>query len=146
MLRMKNNEGDTALHEAVRSNYIATKILETCKSASHEGTNGKTALHAAVLSEDLDIVKEILEKKRSLTKETDQNGWIPLHYAAYYGHVSIVQQLLEFDRSSAYKEEKQRNMTALHMAPSQGYENIMEAIISCGPDCCEMVDDRPCVV
>ncbi|KAJ0018920.1 hypothetical protein Pint_10339 [Pistacia integerrima] len=137
MLRMKNNEGDTALHEAVRNNYIGvveiltkedhefsystnnfgetplyiavegrsldvvTKILETCKSASHEGTDGKTALHAAVLSGDL-----------------------------------------EFDRSSAYKEEKQRNMTALHMAASQGHENIMEAIISCCPECCEMVDDR----
>ncbi|KAJ0082619.1 hypothetical protein Patl1_10461 [Pistacia atlantica] len=86
MLTMKNNEGDTALHEAVQNNYIGvaemlskgdpefsystnnfsetplyiaaegrspnivTKIIETCKSASHEGTDGKTALHAAVLS------------------------------------------------------------------------------------------------
>ncbi|KAJ0017918.1 hypothetical protein Pint_10344 [Pistacia integerrima] len=89
MLRMKNNEGDTALHKDVRNDYIdvveiltiedpkfsyyannfgktplyiategrsldiVTKILETCKSASHASTNRKTDLHALVLSEDL---------------------------------------------------------------------------------------------
>ncbi|XP_031256296.1 ankyrin repeat-containing protein At5g02620-like [Pistacia vera] len=64
-----NNFGETPLYIAAegRSLDVVTKILETCKSASHEGTDGKTALHAAVLSGDLDIVKAILEKKGRLT-------------------------------------------------------------------------------
>ncbi|KAJ0017920.1 hypothetical protein Pint_10342 [Pistacia integerrima] len=50
-----NNFNETPLYIAAegRSPDIVTKILETCKSASHEGTDGKTALHAAVLSGDL---------------------------------------------------------------------------------------------
>ncbi|KAJ0101045.1 hypothetical protein Patl1_05789 [Pistacia atlantica] len=131
MLRMRNNKGNTALHEAVRNarlnvveiltkedpkfSYfgndsgetllyivverkcplIAVKILETCKSAAHEGPDRKTTLHAAVMRHDL----------------------------------------------AAYIVDKDRKMTALHLAAGQGHANIMEAIIFQCLDCCELVDE-----
>lgn len=90
MLRTTDNEGNTALHGAVRNGYIdvveilikedpdrcsycandccetplfiaaergsfqiVAEILETCTSVAHDGPDGKTALHAAVMSFDL---------------------------------------------------------------------------------------------
>lgn len=81
-----------------------------------------------------DTTSKILEKKKNLTKETDQYGWTPLHYAAYYGYFSIASLLLSFDVSSAYIAEKDKKMTALHMAAGQGQLNVMEKIMFKRPD------------
>ena len=50
------------------------------------------------------MTKKIVEWKRALTNELDENGWSPLHFAAYVGcHPTIVRQLLEqFDRDVVY--------------------------------------------
>ncbi|KAJ0045499.1 hypothetical protein Pint_05712 [Pistacia integerrima] len=120
-----NDSGETPLYIAVERKcpLIAAKILETCKSAAHEGPDGKTALHAAVMRHDL-----------------DQNGWTPLHYAEYYGCFHAAEWLLKSDNSAAYIVDKDRKMTALNLAAGQWYSNIMEAIIFQCPDCCELVD------
>lgn len=86
--------------------------------------------------------RKILEKKRILTKETDQYGWTPLHYAAYYGNALIVQLLLNYDLSSVYIAERERKMTVLHMAACQGHVNIMRKIVLYCPDSRQQVDIR----
>ncbi|TXG72184.1 hypothetical protein EZV62_000763 [Acer yangbiense] len=91
---------------------------------------------------DLDLTREILEKRKRLTKETDDNGWTPLHCAAYYGCCRVTQLLLEFDKSAAYMGDKYRKMTPLHLAASQGHIDIMKKIVFYCPDCYELVDDR----
>ena len=66
------------------------------------------------------MVEDILEWKPDLTKEVDENGWSPLHCAAYSGYVSIVAQLLDkSDESVVYLRVKNYgNKTALHIAAS----------------------------
>ncbi|KAK0606578.1 hypothetical protein LWI29_000981 [Acer saccharum] len=176
ILRMTNNEGNTALHEAVKyehldvvkiltkedpdftytSNnrgetplYIAAakhslevvvEILQTCTSPAHEGPDQMTALHVAAMSYNEDITREILEKKKSLIKETNQHGWTPLHYAAYHRKRRSMEMLLECDVSTAYIGDKHRKMTPLHIAIGQGY--IPHVLLSRCPDCCELVDKR----
>ncbi|KAJ0042649.1 hypothetical protein Pint_18936 [Pistacia integerrima] len=181
ILKMTNNENNTALHEAVRQGsddvvkiltekgdpdfhhsannlgetplYLAAargydrmviQILESCTTAAHEGPNGKTALHEAAIM--CASVEKILEKKKSLTKVTDQHGWTPLHYAAYYGtpdaDTDTVGLLLKCDRSTAYIGDKDRRMTPLHMAASQGNLEAINSIISNCPECYELEDDR----
>lgn len=88
------------------------------------------------------VVRKLLEKKKSLTRERDQHGWTPLHYAAYSGNLGGTHLLLESDRSAALIANKDRKMTALHLAAGQGNESIMDAIIDHCPECCELVDDR----
>ncbi|KAH9682258.1 ANK REP REGION domain-containing protein [Citrus sinensis] len=135
MLEMTNDEKNTALHEAVQH-------------AAHEGPNGKTALHAAAISYEPvwvgydPVVSKLLEKRKSLTRERDRHGWTPLHYAAYSGNLGGTHLLLESDRSAALIANKDRKMTALHLAAGQGNESIMDAIIDHCPECCELVDDR----
>lgn len=77
-----------------------------------------------------------------MTKKIDQYGWTPLHYAAYYGHHSIVQELVKFDASTARMADKHRSMTALHLAAGQGHFGILKTILSSCPDCLELVDNR----
>ncbi|KAL6274219.1 hypothetical protein ACE6H2_024911 [Prunus campanulata] len=88
------------------------------------------------------MTKEILEKKEDLAIEADEQGWTPLHYAALSGCTSIVKQLLQAHRSSAYIVDKADKKTALHIAASRGHLGVMKELISHCPDCCELVDQR----
>ena len=90
---------------------------------------------------------EILRKKPALTKELDENGWSPLHFAAYVGcGPTIVRQLLE--NSDTYvvylgvEDHEIGNRTALHIAASRGHVDIVKLLVSHFPDCCEKVDDK----
>nr|TKS02783.1 hypothetical protein D5086_0000159620 [Populus alba] len=207
MLRMTNEEQDTALHEAARNRrshvvelltkedtefsysanvhgetplYIAAasrkgpgrkkvidEILTNCISVEYGGPNGRTALHAAISVRDHGTAKKLLDKEKKLTKTTDENGWSPLHYAAFYDcSARTVEVLLEYDASAAYiaetekkrtdlqiaETEKKRTdhqiagtekkRTALHIAALRGHVKAMELIVSRCPDCCELVDNR----
>ncbi|KAG5235489.1 ankyrin repeat-containing protein [Salix suchowensis] len=175
MLRMTNGEGDTALHEAARNvrshvveiltkedpdfsysanvhgetplciaasagrrpeqDKVIDEILSNCISVDYGGPNGRTALHAAITAGD----------DERLTKLTDENGWSPLHYAAYFSRwhdISTVKLLLECDESAAYIAETEKKRTALHIAAIQGRVNLMKEIVSHCPACCDLVDNR----
>ncbi|XP_025012755.2 protein ACCELERATED CELL DEATH 6 [Ricinus communis] len=144
-----NDYEETPLYLAAARGYlyVVIEILNTCKSVAYGGPKGKTALHGAVLSGNRGIVLEILKREKRLTIEAEENGWTPLHYAAYgndqnFGAYVIVQRLLECDKSAAYVVDKDRKRTALHLAACRGNVRIMKEIISKCPDCCEIADDR----
>ncbi|XP_073262723.1 protein ACCELERATED CELL DEATH 6 [Populus alba] len=195
MLRMTNEEQDTALHVAAQNIqaqvveiltkedpefsysanvhgetplYIAVSIaprwskvrgkvvddiLGNCISVDYGGPNGRTALHAAgrvgnhgkhlfIVLLVSETARKLLEKEKKLTKTTDENGWSPLHYAAFYGSSGTLKVLLENDASAACIAETEKKRTALHIAAIQGHVGIMKEIVSGCPACCELVDNR----
>ncbi|TYG74961.1 hypothetical protein ES288_D04G225900v1 [Gossypium darwinii] len=180
MLRIRDQESNTALHEAARCGnvevvkallefedpdfpysanekqetplYIAarrgsgrllTLLFDKFKSTPHGGSHGRTALHAAAMAGDAEAVKVILKKKGNLTKERDEDGHTPLHYAAHLGlRISVVEELLKWDVSAAYIGDKKRGMTPLLMATRQGNDGTVSKILSLCPDCCEKVDNK----
>lgn len=81
------------------------------------------------------------DAERTPTKIPDQQGWIPLHYAALSGQKSLVKLLLEFDKCTAYIADKKENKTALHFAASLGHIGVIEELLSSCPDCCELIDN-----
>jgi len=90
-----------------------------------------------------ETARKLLEKEEKLKKTTDENGWSPLHYAAYYfGSPLIVEVLLECDASAAYIAETEKKRTALHIAAIRGHVDVMKEIVSRSPVCCELVDNR----
>ncbi|RVW72889.1 Ankyrin-3 [Vitis vinifera] len=118
-----NTEGNTPLYIAAEWGFgdLIQMILDNCSSPAHSGFKGRATLHAAVLLNDQVMTKKIVEWKRALTNELDENGWSPLHFAAYVGcHPTIVRQLLEqSDRDVVYLSVKDHgNRTALHIAAS----------------------------
>lgn len=90
------------------------------------------------------MIKQLLlhEEKRSLTAVRDKYGWTPLHHAAYSGRELTSKLLLECDRSAAFIGDKDRNMTALHLAAARGHIMVVDRILSSCEDCCAQVDER----
>jgi len=92
-----------------------------------------------------ETARKLLEKEKKLTKTTDENGWSPLHYAAYFStrfNISAVKVLLEYDASAAYIAETEKKRTALHITAIQGHVDTVKEIVSRCPACCELVDNR----
>ncbi|TYG74944.1 hypothetical protein ES288_D04G224500v1, partial [Gossypium darwinii] len=139
-----NINHETPLYLAARrgSRRLLSILLDKSKSTAHGGPHGRTALHATAMVRDPRVTRIILEKKGNLTKETDENGRTPLHYAAHLGHDAVVEELLKWDISVAYIVDKKWGMTPLLMAARQGFFGTVRKILSYCPDCCERVDKR----
>ncbi|XP_021290968.1 protein ACCELERATED CELL DEATH 6-like [Herrania umbratica] len=138
-----NKSGESPLYIAARRGYngLVTVIFDKCESVNHDGPCGRTALHAAVMAPDIRSTREILRKRKNLTKAADENGQTPLHYAAHFGYHRIVKLLLECDESAAYIADKEK-MTPLLLRARQGYYVIVMEIINHCPGCCEIVDKK----
>ncbi|KAK8648035.1 hypothetical protein V6N13_128797 [Hibiscus sabdariffa] len=163
-----NRKQESPLYIAARRGDVPMldMILGKLNSVDHSGPHGRTALHAAVMAGDagdyfahryclklgkenncleyvlyLEATRVILEKRRSLTKETDEDGHTPLHYAAHLCRsYSVVEELLKWDKSAAYATDKKWEMTPLLMAARQGHGQVVIKILSVCPDSCEKVD------
>uniref|UniRef100_A0A6N2KUT7 Uncharacterized protein n=1 Tax=Salix viminalis TaxID=40686 RepID=A0A6N2KUT7_SALVM len=146
-----NVDGETPLYIAASAAWgpekdkVIDEILRNCISVDYRGPNGRTALHAAITAGDHVMTRKILQKEERLTKLTDENGWSPLHYAAYFSRwndILVVKLLLECDESAAYIGETEKKRTPLHIAAIQGRVNVMKEIVSRCPTCCDLVDNR----
>ncbi|KAF4372764.1 hypothetical protein F8388_000931 [Cannabis sativa] len=169
MMRLRNKELDTALHEAVRFNHLKVVRILTREDPHFTylaNEADETPLYMAVGAEYLDLcdkvnyilifaaifacsfslTRKILEKLLDLTKQADKDGLIPLHHAVMStssNTLEIVKMLLEKDESSAYFKDK-NGTTALHIAASntfKGYKVVKEILSKC-PDSYEVVDDK----
>jgi len=92
-----------------------------------------------------ETARKILKRDASLTRRTDNDGWSPLHYAAFFPNsfhgVLTVKVLLEHDVSAAYIVDSEKR-TALHLAVARGNLVAVRAIMITCPACCELVDSR----
>ncbi|KAJ6297291.1 hypothetical protein OIU78_022930 [Salix suchowensis] len=149
-----NVHGETPLYIAASVGFrrrpeqgkVIDEILGNCISVDYGGPNGRTALHAAITAGDHVTVRKLLEKEETLAKTTDENGWSPLHYAAYFScwiDISEMKALLQCDASAAYiAETTEKKRTTLHIAAIQGHVDMMKEIVSRCPACCDLVDNR----
>ncbi|PQQ13130.1 ankyrin repeat-containing protein [Prunus yedoensis var. nudiflora] len=144
-----NNANESPLFLAVRKGtpsivHCILKAYESCVSPSFQGTNGLTALHAAVTQEQLKdkgVVEILVSKNRDLIKEVDAIGWTPLHYAAFTGNVEATQLLMESDSSASYILDLSE-MSALHVAAYAGHTKVMEELIRYQPDTCDLLNSK----
>ncbi|OMO66450.1 hypothetical protein CCACVL1_21137 [Corchorus capsularis] len=143
-----DTRGITPLYLAARRGFFCSvdEILDKnyCQPRALLGSHSRTILHAATLANSEQTVKIILKSKKHLTKQGDEDGRTPLHYAAVSGYISVAKALLQsYDGSAAaYLTDKEKGMTALHMAALQGDIAMMKCIISHCPGCTGIVDKR----
>ncbi|KAG6667194.1 hypothetical protein CIPAW_01G084000 [Carya illinoinensis] len=140
-----NVAGETPLYLTAERCFpdLVSEILNKLKSPAHDGPLGRTALHAAAFyRNDEGMTKNILERYgRDLCKQADQNGWTPLHMAAYMDNIEATELLLKCDREVAYMKDAE-GRTALHIAAHLDSSDVTKEIISMCPDCCEVVDNE----
>lgn len=93
------------------------KLLDSQpKLISYKDNDGYTALHRAAYSNNLEIVKSLIEHGANLEARTEM-GWTPLHSAGYWNNVEVVNYLL--NNGSNINALTNSGQTALHLAASQ---------------------------
>ncbi|KAF9672947.1 hypothetical protein SADUNF_Sadunf11G0097300 [Salix dunnii] len=122
----ENYAGESPLFVAAREGKkdILNQILISTQSSAHGGSDGQTALHAAVIERH---------------SEADHYGRTPLYYAAFLGDCKAVGRLLERDKFIAYAFDK-KGHSALHVAALYGQANVIKRIIHTCPDSGELLD------
>ena len=74
----------------------------------------------------------MVERTQVDLEAMDKSGWTPLHYAAYRGHLPVVQYLCE---QGADKEARNRyEMTPLHGAEPRGHLPVVQYLREQGAD------------
>ncbi|KAM5585745.1 protein ACCELERATED CELL DEATH 6-like [Rosa sericea] len=138
---VENDEGESPLYLAARGGMleIVNQIIRTTPSSAHGGSDGQTALHAAVVERHIGIMEALLAFKQELGKEADRQGRTPLYYAASLGDHRTVQRLLELDTSTAYVLDKD-GRSPIHVAARNGHTGVIREIIQHCPDSGELID------
>ncbi|XP_047179419.1 ankyrin repeat-containing protein At5g02620-like [Vigna umbellata] len=138
-----NKADETPLYLASKGRYqqVACEILTNIKSPAYQGPNNQTALHAAVINQDIEMARELLKNEhvKLAVKHADKKGRNPLHYAVKKRNKVLTEFLLERNMSIAYMQDNE-GMTALHIAAADGSWQIIETILKRCPDCSELVD------
>lgn len=91
-----------------------------------------TALHYAVICNQIEIIKIILEYNPNINLQ-DNLGNTALHYAAACGYTSIVELLLQYDPNCINLCD-QNQWTALHYAAANGRIESIKLLLQYNPD------------
>ncbi|PQE14100.1 ankyrin repeat-containing protein [Rutstroemia sp. NJR-2017a BVV2] len=125
-----------ALHWAVlnKSMAVAGFLIERVVNAGTDA-KGRSLMHLAVMSEQMQIVKLVLEKANSsLTSVNclDREFFTPLHYAARQGNLDIALFLL--DNGAQVKFRSTSHETILHCAAQSGCVELVDILLNRGMD------------
>ena len=112
LLRMVNQEGDTALHVAVRNGHL------------------DTALHAAVKYDHLDVVKLLVKADIELLHMDNKANESPLYLAVERGFFAIANHILNKCPTCSHRGTK--GMTALHAAVVRTHQGNVFAMVFSG--------------
>nr|XP_043616758.1 protein ACCELERATED CELL DEATH 6-like [Erigeron canadensis] len=137
---------ESPLYLAAERSYfeIVKLILNECGEISFKGPNGKTALHAAIISNSAECVDYLLQVSPYLINEKDENDWTPWHYAVHYNSSLAMKELLNADNSIGYQLVTQDDIvtSALHIAASEGHLVTMKVIMSKCPRSSDFIDSK----
>lgn len=103
-LDSRDAQGDRALCVACRYGHVAAveKLLEYGSPLYLKigtGHHEDSPLCLAVMGGHLPVVSLLVARGASVLKK-DENGWQPLHYAAYYSHPEVLQLLIAHNATS----------------------------------------------
>ena len=94
------------------------RFVELCKQGSK----------SADREEQVGIVQRLLDKEELDPAKKDTKGWYPLHYAAQYGRLEIVDLLLRYCDPHLATTSGTRS-TALHIASANNRLDVVQALL-----------------
>ena len=86
------------------------------------------SIHDAAKSEDIDQIKSFIDKGYNVNTIEQKTGWTPLHSAVSFGHISIVELLI--NNGANVNMASNSGFTPLHIAVDQGNVSFVEFLIS----------------
>nr|XP_034579555.1 ankyrin repeat-containing protein At2g01680-like [Setaria viridis] len=118
----------------------------TPSPVSFSGPAGRTALHAAAVCTDKRMAQEMLAwepEGPSLLSRVDSSGRTPLHFAALYGRLDVVQLFLAVPTSVELAHiADSHGQFPLHAAAMKGNTRVLDELMKKCPDHHELVDDK----
>ncbi|GAY67115.1 hypothetical protein CUMW_254010 [Citrus unshiu] len=149
ILRKRDEEGNTPLHNAVRKcdGKMAFTMIKKdpepirYNNKAKQGPNNLTLLHSAIIKSQFVVMAKILEAKRDLINVRDERNRNPLHYAAALGHFKIACRLSDEDDSLVYQHDC-NGQSPLHLASQNGQLSILENLLHSYPDSIEFIDNK----
>ncbi len=126
LAELRDERGVSALLTALyhRQNGVAAKIL-----ARHP----KMDIFDAAAAGDLDRVRELLDDDGSLVTAYSPDGWTALHLAAFFGHPSVVDLLIDRGAGIDMLSTNMGN-TALQAATAGGQTSAVKRLVDRGAD------------
>jgi ankyrin repeat protein len=97
-------------------------------------TDLRTDLADAAQSGDTDRLKALLDHNRSFASMPDQQGYTPLHYAAYFGHTEAARYLLGIGADLTALTLDPLRSHPLHAAASAGHVDVAAMLLESGAD------------
>ena len=108
---------EASIGEHVDSEKIALLLLDAGADHRSKLSSGITALHAAAITNKLELAEHLIKKKIDVNAIAEGGGFTSgkaIHYAARYGHPEILQVLLK--AGVLVNEKNQYGETPLHLA------------------------------
>ena len=113
---------------------IAKLLLQARANINQQSKTGSTALIVACNSEtpNNDLVRLLIQSGADISINSSKLLWTALMYAAYRGHTSIVQYLL--DEGAPVNTQDVDGVTSLMLASSLGHSEVVRVLINYGAD------------
>lgn len=102
-------------------------IMKVPDANTHQGLDGKSIVHWAVINEWDDVLQAALTLADAKVNARDHSGKTGLHYAAQLGLSKTVRQLLRYGASARTQDVFGR--TAVHTAAIEGFADVMTPLI-----------------
>src|ERR1039458_10864547 len=88
-------------------------------------------IHDATWAGDLEKVKTLLKNNSNLVFSKDENGFTPLHVAAFNGHKNVAELLLA--NEAGVNTNENHGATPLYLAAQQGHKNLAALLLANQP-------------
>lgn len=130
---LKNDRGETALHESLQCGALNTASLLIPRTpAGIASRYGETPLHIASRKNYIDIVAKLLEYGEDPGQQ-DAGGNTPLHLASARGFHQTVSLLVTSPLAQLEKVNID-GLTALQVAAESGFINAVRILLKAGAD------------
>lgn len=132
----KDSKGRTALHIAALDGHleVAEELMHNklFTEVNTKSNTNWTVLNYAVASGSIDTVKAVLlfnERFNAINARADGSGQTALHHAAFFGHLSIVELIMQDKSFTQLNAKDKKGCTALHVAAKMGFKDVVEVLM-----------------
>jgi len=129
-----NDEDVEAVHYAVANLKAACQNNDAilAEALNTQKRYHKTALLKAISKKNIEIINILLDARADVNTK-DSSGYTPLHSAAMFGTLEMVETLLAVDNINVNAVTTDK-CTPISLAARKGHEDIVNALITAGAD------------